>query len=102
MKRRIRMSRSARRDVNAAWHWIAESNRVSANRMLDRLQELYRLLIDHPEVGRPRPDLNGAVRSIPADPYVIYYSADLNGIRIHRVLHGARDVRPQDLAVDDW
>lgn len=73
---------------------IASDNPVAAARLLDRIDEICRLLATQPGMGRPRPDLHPGVRSFPVGSYVIFYRQVTEGIQVLRVMHGARDIPP--------
>ncbi|WOH80327.1 type II toxin-antitoxin system RelE/ParE family toxin [Bradyrhizobium sp. BEA-2-5] len=38
-----------------------------------------------------------SIRSFPVGNFVLFYEAFRNGVEIVRVLHGARDITPEDL-----
>lgn len=41
-----------------------------------------------------RPDLRAGLRSCAHGAYVIFFTIDEQGVRIERILHGARDLGP--------
>ena len=52
------------------------------------------MLVAQPEMGELRSEFaTGRYRSFSVGNYVIYYSPVPDGIRVARVLHGARDHR---------
>ena len=88
----------ARRDLDEIWDHIGIENRqpAAADHLLDVIFEKFALLASHPMIGEQRPDLDDlipGVRSFSAGNCVIYFQPTAAGVRIGRVLHGARDVR---------
>ncbi|MBW3623104.1 MAG: type II toxin-antitoxin system RelE/ParE family toxin [Armatimonadetes bacterium] len=81
-------------DLYEIWSYIAEDNPRAADRLLDEIGNAFQLLSDFPETGRYRDEFSQALRSFPVQRYVIYYQPFEGGIRILRVLHGARDQKP--------
>jgi len=50
------------------------------------------VLAANPEIGEDRAEfVGGRYRSFSVDNYVIYFQPAVNGVRIARILHGARD-----------
>jgi toxin ParE1/3/4 len=95
---RYTVAKSARADLDAIWAYIGIENHnpTAADRLLDMIQAKFAVLASQPLIGQQRPDLDDLipnVRSFSADAYVIYYQPVPGGVRIGRVLHGARDVR---------
>ncbi|NVJ64736.1 MAG: type II toxin-antitoxin system RelE/ParE family toxin [Flavobacteriaceae bacterium] len=56
------------------------------------IDELFKTLLENPELGRLRPELKPGLRSITKEAHVIFYTVQTNQIRIIRVLHGSRDM----------
>ena len=95
---RYTISPLARNDLDAIWDYIAiENDRPNAaHRLIERLFETFALLARQPLTGQFREDLADLVenmRSFSVGSYVIYYQPTRTGVRIGRVIHGARDVR---------
>jgi toxin ParE1/3/4 len=92
------VARRARVDLEDIWGYIAiENDRPNAaDRLMDSFFEKFALLGSQPQIREQRPDLDDlivGVRSFTVGNYVIYYQTVAGGVRIGRVLHGARDVR---------
>jgi plasmid stabilization system protein ParE len=47
---------------------------------------------EFPELGEKRDDLRSNLRSFSVGNYVIFYFPDAHGVRIVRVIHGARNI----------
>jgi toxin ParE1/3/4 len=84
-------------DLIAIWDYIAEDSPDAATRLLEKLFATFVSLSEMPGMGRSRQDLAPGSRSFPVGNYVIYYCRTEAGIKILRVLHGARKVRKRDL-----
>jgi toxin ParE1/3/4 len=71
---------------------------------LDNAERAYRfeeeLLQSAQKIGRAplayveRPELAPGLRSCAHGAYVLFFTVDADGVRIERILHGARDVGP--------
>ncbi|WP_245311401.1 type II toxin-antitoxin system RelE/ParE family toxin [Bradyrhizobium pachyrhizi] len=76
---------------------MASDNVTAADRLLDRIGNAFQTLAENPRAGRQRSELGRSIRSFPVGNYVLFYEAFPNGVEIVRVLHGARDITPEDL-----
>jgi toxin ParE1/3/4 len=83
-------------DLEEIWLFIAADNIAAADRLLDRIGSVFEMLAENPGAGRHRPELGKSVRSFAVGNYIIFYEAVPNGADIVRVLHGARDILPED------
>lgn len=88
---RFRLATAAQRDVRAIGCYIAERNRSAALRQYDALRRTFRMLSRQPLLGAALPELGEGVRCFPVGNYVVYYQPASGGVRILRVIHGARD-----------
>jgi toxin ParE1/3/4 len=95
MSRRFRLTERARNDLDEIWAYIAGHSPAAADALIDRLYEKCRQLVDFPELGRTRAELSPDLRSLVVRPYLIFYKARSDGVEIWRVLHGARDIKPE-------
>lgn len=91
---RILRTAQSELDLYEIWSYIAEDNPGAADRLLDEIDSAFQLLADFPEMGRNRDEFSQELRSFPVLSYVIYYQSFESGIRILRVMHGARDQKP--------
>lgn len=87
-----RVAPLARSDLDEIWAYIAADSVTAADRMMDRFQELFKMLGRQTLIGEARDDILPGVRSFPAGKYVIYYRPAGAGVQIIRVIHGARDI----------
>ena len=105
-RRRFTLASPAKRDLVDIWTWIAiSSGGARADSILERLRESCALLARNPRIGRERPEIREGVRSFAVSPHVIFYEANQRGVRVLRVVHGARHLARalgQNPATDDW
>lgn len=92
MAHEIRRSPNAKADLIEIWQYVARHDELAADRLLDRLQAVFDMLLEQPEAGRARPELHEGLRSFPVGNYVVYYTAGKTGIVVIRVLSGFRDI----------
>lgn len=89
---RYRLSDQARNDLDEIWLYIASDDPSAADRFVDRIISIFRLLAAEPGIGSSRNELAELLRSFPIGNYVIFYRRIENGVEIVRVLSGFRDV----------
>lgn len=53
------------------WDWIARDDAQAADRMVDRIGSVARLLADNPRMGRARPEIADDLRSFAVGRWVI-------------------------------
>jgi toxin ParE1/3/4 len=90
---RIRITPLAEQDLVEIWHFIARDDPPAADRLLDLLEEKYKLLADTPHMGPARPDIAKELRYHPVGSYLLLYRIISGGIELVRVVHGARDLQ---------
>lgn len=88
---RITKKPQAIRDLKETWHYIADDSPTSADKVVLQIEERLQLLLQFPQMGRKRPELERGIQGFVIDSYVVFYLAVEDGIEIVRVLHGARD-----------
>jgi toxin ParE1/3/4 len=94
-RRRIRPD--ADEDLSQIWSFIAANNPRAADAVIDRLTEAFDMLLTMPLAGRARREFGENLRSFVVDNYVIFYASVPEGIDIVRVMHGRRDIEPNNL-----
>ena len=96
--RRVVTTRRADEDVAAAVdHLVDQGATKAALNFVDALEDATVLIGEHPRLGSTRlgsevgiPELRTtAVRMF---PYLVFYTNDDDAVRVHRVLHTARDI----------
>jgi toxin ParE1/3/4 len=91
---RLEISPAAQGDLIEIGLYIAQQSGSSqrADSFLDSIVETCEMLARQPEMGEYRTEFaTGKYRSFSVGNYVIYFCPSANGIRIARILHGARD-----------
>jgi toxin ParE1/3/4 len=84
----------ARRDIVAFWNYYARRNPDAADRLLDEIERVARLLADNPMMGVARNELGPGVRTfVAARIFVMAYRVLDDGVDVLAVVHHARDVR---------
>ena len=93
-RRLIDWSPEARDDLSQIWSYYAgAASRTTADNIVRRIGEACRLLEDHPLGGRARDEVRPGLRSIAANPHVVFYRVTADGnAQIVRVLDGRRDI----------
>jgi len=84
-------------DLDSIWSFIAADNVGAANRQIDRIGEVFEMLVQNPLAGRARAELGKDLRSFPVGNYIIFYLPLSDGIEVVRVLHGRQDIDSDDM-----
>ena len=79
------------------WSYIAAESVLAANRLMDRIGDVFEMLTDNPFAGRQRSELRTSLRSFAAGNYVIFYLPLADGVEVVRVMHGRQDIDPVDM-----
>jgi toxin ParE1/3/4 len=87
----------ADRDLDLIWDYIAADSAGAANRQIDRIGDVFEMLVQNPLAGRERPDLRRNLRSFPVGNYVIFYVALSDGVEVVRVMSGRQDIGADDV-----
>lgn len=87
----------AREDILDIWTYIAFDNVEAADAVVDRFDSAFALLAANPKMGQARPDIGTGVRSFVVGSYIVFYRPISGGIDVGRILHGRRNIRPEDI-----
>ena len=87
---RIIRTRQAREDVLDIWEHIADDSTGAADRLVQRFDEVVRLLAEQPNLGSAQDKYRLGLRCMPVGNYLIFYDQIPDAIRVLRILHGAR------------
>lgn len=88
---RVKRTPRAEQDLEDIWFFVAQDNPDAADRLLDRIEQSTKLLVDNPHIGPAWLDVAPELRYHPVGNYLLLYRIIKNGIEIVRVVHGARD-----------
>ncbi len=92
---RIIQSRDADFDLLEIWAHIARDRLEAADRLAERFDEVFQLLARSPHIGRSVDWLLPELRRFPVGEYLVFYLPGDDGVRIVRVIHGAREITPE-------
>src|ERR1700674_3298165 len=85
-------SKDAEDDLLSIWRYgVDEWSATAAEEYERSLWRACNRLIENSQLGRPRDELIRGLRSIPADPYVVFYRIAMMNIEVVRVLHQRED-----------
>lgn len=87
---KIVRTRQACDDVIDIWQHIAANRIEAADALVRRLDDVIRLLGEHPQLGIPQDRYRPGLRCMSVGYYLIFYDEIPDAVRILRVLHGAR------------
>jgi len=87
---KIVRSAEARRDLAEIACYFAGDDVIAAERWLDSVDRLLRLLAKNPEMGESVEHLKSGLRRQIHGGYVLFYKPRHDGILLYRVLHGTR------------
>ena len=94
---RLLLSRRAKEDLLEIWEFIADHDEVAADRYIDHLRDRASELLDFPELGRVRDEIQPGVRSLLARNHLLFYKREGQEVQILRILHGSMDEPHQEL-----
>ena len=90
-----RLTRTAENELDDIWtyHYLNASELI-ADRQVARLKDSFRLLANHPNMGRSREDYGPGIRrhNVSDSRYYVLYILVPDGIEITRILHSSRDL----------
>ncbi len=79
-------------DLEEIGDYIARDNPARAVSFIRDIREQCIKITAMPEAAPLRHELGEGIRMLPFGRYLIFYTANNEGIRIERVLHGARNI----------
>jgi toxin ParE1/3/4 len=89
---RVRVIKSARRDLDAIYdYWVERAGPDIARSLIYSITDFFPLIAEFPLIGRTCDEISRGVRLFPASKYLIYYRKERGVIKILHILHGARD-----------
>lgn len=93
---RIRWTRQARADIDAAFEYVAVDNIRRAEQTVERIQEAAAILVRHPTAGRAGRVSGTRELIVAGTPWVVPYRVARGFIDILAVIHSSRKW-PDDL-----
>jgi toxin ParE1/3/4 len=84
-------------DLDAIWSYIAVDNVGAANALIERIGQVFKMLVQNPLAGRERPDLQRGLRSFPVGSYLVFYVPAARRHRNRCVMHGRQDINADDM-----
>jgi len=92
-RRPVIWSSDACSDLSEIWNYYANSaGPHTADGIVREIVEACRVLEDHQLAGRTRNEIRQGIRSISANPHIIFYRVVNDVAEIVRVLDGRRDL----------
>jgi plasmid stabilization system protein ParE len=89
---RIRVIKTARRDLDAIYdYWAERAGPDIAQSLIYSITDLFAMIAEFPYAGRTCDEIAPGVRVFPTDKYLIYYRKERSVIKILHIVHGARD-----------
>jgi toxin ParE1/3/4 len=82
----------ARDDLRQIWVYIAQHNLAAADYLVDEIERSLRLLARNPQMGQAVEQYRIGLRQFTVGNYVLFYEPIDGGVRLVRVLHGARKI----------
>jgi plasmid stabilization system protein ParE len=87
---KVRFSRRAARDLDAALSYAAGRSQADAARLAARVEELSLRLADFPEIGRPTDVAGVRVSRLKGIPFFVFYRVAASEVLIPHIRHSAR------------
>lgn len=97
MTNRFRKREQVDRDLDSIWSFIVADSVSAANKQIERIGEIFEMLVENQLAGRVRLDLGANLRSFPVGNYMIFYVPIADGIEVVRVMHGRQDIDADDM-----
>ena len=97
MPNRFRKRPQADADLDSIWSYIALDNLRAANDQIDRIGEVFEMLVQNPLAGRERPELQMGLRSFPVGSFLVFYVPLSDGVEIVRIMSGRQDIDADDM-----
>jgi toxin ParE1/3/4 len=87
---RVDGTRPAARDLESIGDYIARENPRAADRIVRRIRDRARDLVDYPLLGRTGHVANTRELVVPTTPFIVVYRVGEDRVEILTVFHGAR------------
>jgi toxin ParE1/3/4 len=97
-RRRLILAPAAASDLDGIYLHIYEDSPTAASGQAERILKTAHGLCDFPDIGRARPHLSPALRSVVQGSYVVFYYLHDDRIEVVRVLHSRMDIEREMLS----
>lgn len=84
-------SRLAESDLESVGDYIADDNPLRAVSFIDEIRDHCRKIATMPKAHPQRDDIAAGLRMATHGEYLIFFREADGGVRVERILHGARD-----------
>lgn len=88
----VQFSEPALEDLDDIWRYLAQRGSENVTRFITRLDDVFSLLDDFPQIGRERNDLRSGIRSYVYQRYVVLYRQVEEDVLIEAIIRGDRDI----------
>jgi toxin ParE1/3/4 len=93
LRRPVIWSPDANSDLSKIWDYYFEAaGRTTTERIVREIGQVCRILEEHPLAGRSRDEIRSGLRSLVANPHVVFYRVTDDVVEIVRVLDGRQDL----------
>jgi toxin ParE1/3/4 len=93
--RRLTRTVTAESDLEEILEYLTTHSPPAASKFATDFEARCQLLPSQPNTGRPRDDLAPGLRSVVVGRYVAFFLVTDDDVVIVRVLHGARNIKPE-------
>jgi toxin ParE1/3/4 len=93
MARVVRCGRADRDLLRILAETAIDRSRLSADRLLTKIERKASHYARLPLTGIPRDDLAPDLRCFLVKPFLVFYRPIADGIEVARIMHGSRDIR---------
>jgi toxin ParE1/3/4 len=94
---RFRKRPQADIDLDSIWSYIAVDNVRAADEQIERIGEVFEMLVQNPLAGRERTELQPGLRSFPVGSYLVFYLPLPDGVEVVRIMSGRQDIDADDV-----
>lgn len=92
----VRLLPIAEEDLEEIVSYIAADHLTAASAFVEKIEKTLRRLASYPALGRVPHDARLSTmgyRFLVVEDYLVFYTIHAQTVLIHRVVHGARDIR---------
>lgn len=90
---RLKISRTAARELDEIWYSIAIDNQSATERLVVQFHAAFQVISLGPQIGREWSDLGPNLRSFVVGNYLIFYQIGEDLVSIVRVWNAGRELR---------